>query len=201
MANCNCLMSPCVIPIFLFFPDSISQTNTNSAEPLLFLISLLRIRSGNCSSSRLRIFPLLSMTSESIIFAAASIKPEPQIPIAGTSPMTAQSKSCAASTFSMAPSAPLIPSLICAPSRAGPAGAEQAVSRSREPITTSPFVPISTKTRISSLSCIRVDRMQPTVSAPTKPAIIGSKHTCALGAAFSGSSRAGRITLSRMTGA
>ena len=75
------------------------------------------------------------------------------------------------------------------------------MSRSFEPITTSPLVPMSTSTRTPSLSKMRVASIAATVSAPTNPATIGRKHTIAFGAPFSGSSPAGTTSDSRTTGA
>jgi hypothetical protein len=74
------------------------------------------------------------------------------MPIGGTLPITPHLTSSRMSTRSIAPIAPRMPCLIWAPSRAGPAGAEQAISRRREPMTTSPLVPMSTATRTSGLS-------------------------------------------------
>ena len=80
------------------------------------------------------------------------MSPEPQMPIARAEPMTLQWTSSSIVTASIAPIAPLMPWRICAPSSAGPAGAEHAMSRSFEPMTTSPLVPMSTSARSSSLS-------------------------------------------------
>ena len=75
------------------------------------------------------------------------------------------------------------------------------MSRSFEPMTTSPLVPMSTSARSSPLSWMRVASTQAMVSAPTKPATIGSRQTCAFGAAFSGSSRAATTMPSLTAGA
>ena len=123
------------------------------------------------------------------------------MPAAGAEPITPQCTSSSIRTSSMAPIAPRIPWRICAPSRAGPAGAEQAMSRSFEPMTTSPLVPMSTRARSASLSSIRVASTQAMVSAPTKPATIGSRHTCAFGAALSGRSPAATTMPSLTAGA
>src|SRR5256885_2238321 len=65
--------------------------------------------------------------------AIRSISPEPQMPSAAVSPIVCTCTSSSTRTRSMAPCAPRIPWRICAPSSAGPAGAEQANRRSREP--------------------------------------------------------------------
>ena len=49
------------------------------------------------------------------------------------------------------------------------------MSRSFEPMTTSPLVPMSTSTRTPSLSKMRVASIAATVSAPTNPATMGRK--------------------------
>ena len=54
-------------------------------------------------------------------------------------------------TRSIAPGAARWPQLICAPSKAGPVGLEQASSRSRLPSTISALVPTSTSSVISSV--------------------------------------------------
>ena len=100
------------------------------------------------------------------------------------------------STWSMAPGAPRIPKRILAPSKAGPAAVEQARRRSRFPRTISPLVPMSMSRVSSSRRSKAAETMHPTVSAPTKPAILGSTRTAARGQAVSqsafGSSMASR---------
>ena len=96
-------------------------------------------------------------------------------------------------TRSMAPSAARMPWRICAPSSAGPAGAEQAQRCSREPSSTSPLVPMSTAMRISGVSSMRVASATATASAPTKPATSGSRQTRASGLTLRKSSRAGTV--------
>ena len=76
-------------------------------------------------------------------------------------------------TRSMAPGAARCPPEICAPSKAGPVGEEQASSRSLLPSTISALVPTSTISMISSDSCGLSERITPAVSAPTCPAMHG----------------------------
>jgi hypothetical protein len=78
------------------------------------------------------------------------MSPEPQMPRAGASPIVCTRMSSSTATRSIAPWAPRMPWRIWAPSKAGPAGAEQAQSRAREPRRTSPLVPMSTAARCSS---------------------------------------------------
>ena len=77
-------------------------------------------------------------------------------------------------TLSMAPGAARWPQEICAPSKAGPVGEEQASRRSRLPSTISALVPTSTTRVILSVLCGDSERMTPAVSAPTWPAMQGS---------------------------
>ncbi len=77
-------------------------------------------------------------------------------------------------TRSMAPGAARWPQLICAPSKAGPVGLEQASSRSRLPSTISALVPTSTSSVIASPRSGRSARIMPAASAPTWPAMQGS---------------------------
>ncbi len=101
----------------------------------------------------------------------------------------------------MAPMAARMPWRIWAPSSAGPAGAEHAHSRSREPSRTSPLVPMSTAMRRAGDSSMRVASATATASAPTKPATIGSRHTRASGGSLRKRSRAGSVSGWRITGA
>ena len=77
-------------------------------------------------------------------------------------------------TRSMAPGAARWPQLICAPSKAGPVGLEQASKRWLLPSTISAFVPTSTSKLILSLRSGRSAKITPAVSAPTWPAMQGS---------------------------
>ena len=70
-----------------------------------------------------------------------------------------------------------MPQEILAPSNAGPAAVEQATLRLRSPNTISPLVPMSiSSVRASSWSNL-VATMQPTVSPPTNPAMLGRMRT------------------------
>ena len=78
-------------------------------------------------------------------------------------------------TRSMAPGAARWPEEICAPSKAGPVGEEQASSRSRLPSTISALVPTSTTSIISSCRCGLSLSTTAAQSAPTCPAMQGSR--------------------------
>ncbi len=78
-------------------------------------------------------------------------------------------------TRSIAPGAARWPQLICAPSNAGPVGLDAASIRSRLPRTISAFVPTSTIRLTVSCSYGASDRITPAVSAPTWPAMHGSR--------------------------
>jgi hypothetical protein len=67
----------------------------------------------------------------------------------------------------MAPRVARIPCRMAAPSKAGPAGAEHARIRPREPRAISPLVPMSTANRISADSSSPVAMITASVSAPT----------------------------------
>ncbi len=126
------------------------------------------------SSSRLRSFPFSLMTSIFNSSATASIRPVPHIPMAFAFPIVFTSIPDSFITiFSIAPSLALIPWVIRAPSKAGPAAVEQEMSLSLFPMTSSPLVPISMANFISSPLCISEARITATVSPPTKPAIFG----------------------------
>jgi hypothetical protein len=75
---------------------------------------------------------------------------------------------------SIAPGAARWPQEICAPSKAGPVGDEQASSRFFEPRTISALVPTSTASMISSDSCGASESTMPAASAPTWPAMQGN---------------------------
>ena len=155
---------------------------------------------GKRSRRSIWMSPVQSTRPTSSAAATASISPEPQMPWGAPSPITWKRRSPSSTqTRSMAPTAPRIPWRICAPSSAGPAGAEQAISRSRVPITTSPFVPMSTTARTPTLSSSRVARAAPTASAPTKPATMGRKQTRASGLTLRWSVRAGSTSGCRTT--
>ena len=77
-------------------------------------------------------------------------------------------------TRSMAPGAARWPQLICAPSKAGPVGLEQASRRLWLPSTISALVPTSTSSVTSSDRSGRSASTTPAVSAPTWPAMQGS---------------------------
>ena len=104
------------------------------------------------------------------------------MPCAGPSPMTCQRSAPPSSqAWSMAPSAPRMPQVIFAPSKAGPAAVEQATRRARLPSTSSPLVPMSIiRVSFSRRSQSPLSR-QATVSAPTKPPITGSIISSASG--------------------
>ena len=76
-------------------------------------------------------------------------------------------------TRSIAPGAARWPQLICAPSKAGPVGLEQATSRSLLPSTISALVPTSTSSVISASRSGRSASTMPAASAPTWPAMQG----------------------------
>ncbi len=76
-------------------------------------------------------------------------------------------------TLSIAPGAARCPQLICAPSKAGPVGLEQASRRCRLPSTISALVPTSTSSVSSSRVSGRSARIMPAASAPTWPAMHG----------------------------
>ena len=78
-------------------------------------------------------------------------------------------------TRSIAPGAARWPQLICAPSNAGPVGLDAASIRSRLPSTISAFVPTSTIRFTISCWYGASDRITPAVSAPTCPAMHGSR--------------------------
>ena len=97
-------------------------------------------------------------------------------------------------TRSMAPGAARWPQLICAPSKAGPVGLEQASSRSRLPSTISALVPTSTSSVISEPRSGRSARIMPAASAPTCPAMQGSTYTRAFGCTAMPSDDAGSVS-------
>ena len=110
--------------------------------------SLAPSASGKRSRRSIWMSPVQSMRPTSSAAATASMRPEPQIPWGALSPITWNRRSpFSTHTRSMAPTAPRMPWRICAPSSAGPAGAEHAIRRSRVPMTTSPLVPMSTTAR------------------------------------------------------
>ena len=74
----------------------------------------------------------------------------------------------------MAPGAARWPEEICAPSKAGPVGDEQASSRFFEPSTISALVPTSTMSMVVRGICGDSDSTTPAVSAPTWPAMQGN---------------------------
>ena len=128
------------------------------------------------------------------ISATPSIIPEPQIPFALVSPLPMISKFTAKVDGSMriasiAPGAARMPCRMVAPSKAGPVAQDEHIRRLRLPRISSPLVPTSIMSVISSLlygsSAIRTA----TVSAPTNPAITGSQWTLAPGETLSPISR------------
>ena len=125
------------------------------------------------------------------ISAITSMIPEPQMPVTpralsapkpGSSdqrsePMTRKRGSRVAGsmrTRSMAPGAARWPEEICAPSKAGPVGDEQASTFSRLPSNISALVPTSTTSIISSWRCGASESATAAASAPTCPAMQGS---------------------------
>ena len=91
------------------------------------------------------------------------------------------------------PRAPRMPWRICAPSSAGPAGAEHAhrrVARAEQHLAVGADVDGDAQLVVSSM---RVASATATASAPTKPATSGSRHTRASGATFRNSSRAASV--------
>jgi hypothetical protein len=100
--------------------------------------------------------------------ATASTRPDPQIPIGSPSPITASSSE-SPSTFtpSIAPPAARIPHLIWAASKAGPAGAAVASTRSLEPSAISLLVPTSMNSRSRRSRVSPVASMPATMSPPT----------------------------------
>ena len=135
--------------------------------------------------------PSCEMIPARNISAIASMIPEPQTPVTpvvavasakpGSSdqksqPITLKRGSSVARSMrmrSIAPGAARWPQEICAPSKAGPVGDEQASSRSRLPNTISALVPTSTMSRSSSLRYGASASTTPAVSAPTWPAMQG----------------------------
>ncbi len=127
------------------------------------------------------------------ISATTSMIPEPQMPVIplaavaaakpGSSdhrsqPMTRKRGSFVAgsiSTRSMAPGAARWPEEICAPSKAGPVGEEQASTRAFDPSRISAFVPTSTISTMSSDWSGSSARATAAASAPTCPAMQGSR--------------------------
>ena len=117
--------------------------------------------------------------------------PEPQMPVTPVLPVASakpgssdhssqpitlkrgSSVSRSIRTRSIAPGAARWPLPICAPSKAGPVGEEQASSLSLLPSTISALVPTSTSSVISSLSQGVSDSTTPAQSAPTWPAMQG----------------------------
>ena len=77
------------------------------------------------------------------------------------------------STRSMAPGAARWPELICAPSKAGPVGEEQASTRVRSPSRISALVPTSTTSIRSSERFGPSESATAAASAPTCPAMQG----------------------------
>ena len=100
--------------------------------------------------------------------ATQSTSPEPHRPTGSTSPITSSSSSPSRIlTPSIAPSAARIPQRIWAASKAGPAGAAVASTRSLEPSAISLFVPTSMNRR-SRRSRVRPEASMPaTMSPPT----------------------------------
>ena len=93
--------------------------------------------------------------------ATASTRPEPHIPTASVSPITCSvSASPSILTPSIAPSAARMPHLIWAASKAGPAGAAVASTRSFDPSAISLLVPTSMNSRS------RLSRVSPVASIP-----------------------------------
>src|SRR5665648_587162 len=90
----------------------------------------------------------------------------------------------------MAPGAARIPYLMCAPSSAGPVAQEEEISSCRLPMMSSPFVPMSMISTFSSWLYGASAISTPTLSAPTKPASLGSTNTLAPRAKSSLRSRA-----------
>ena len=149
------------------------------------------------------ITPLAVRMPHKNISAITSMMPEPQTPVTGVAgskpgsldhnsqPITLKRGSSVARsirTRSMAPGAARWPQEICAPSNAGPVGEEQASRRWRLPSTSSAFVPTSTSRRISSDRYGPSDNTMPAASAPTCPAMHGSRYTRAPGLSISPSS-------------
>ena len=159
---------------------SSAQASTYSGLPSLFFRTLFVSRS-------ITNFPVLSMMPALNISATTSIMAEPQIPFAlilpsiwvcqSALPITLYFGSFVTGsifTFSIAPGAALIPNLICAPSNAGPVAHDVEHTLSLLPRRSSPFVPMSIMSTISSWKYCSWAIRTPTLSAPTKPASIGS---------------------------
>ena len=119
---------------------------------------------SSCETKR----PDLSSRPTRTSSAAASTRPEPQIPAGSVSPITSSSTAPSRSrTTSIAPSAARIPQAIWAASKAGPAGAAVQTTPSAEPRTTSQFVPTSIRSRRRRSRVIPVASMPATRSPPT----------------------------------
>ena len=119
--------------------------------------------------------------------ATASIRPEPQIPFtkSGSLPGPGITSNrmlpicLAIFTPAIAPGSPRIPCSICAPSNAGPAGAEQVVSLPWLLSAISAFVPISTASTLPGASMKFSKLITATASAPTCASIPAGTITCA----------------------
>ncbi len=137
------------------------------------------------------ISPFASTMPAIRISATASMMPDPQMPVTPVLP-TASAKpgssdhrslpitlnrgslvTASISTRSMAPGAARCPALICAPSKAGPVGEEQASRRWRLPSRISALVPTSTMSVIGSSRSGASASATAAASAPTCPAMQG----------------------------
>ncbi len=143
------------------------------------------IRCGVRAAKEPSTTPSALMMPHKYISATASMIPEPQMPVTPNAAMEAanpgssdhssepitlkRASSVAGSmrTRSIAPGAARWPQLICAPSKAGPVGLEQASKCSRFPSTISALVPMSTSSEISSSACGSSARIMAAASAPT----------------------------------
>jgi hypothetical protein len=114
--------------------------------------------------------------------ASRSTRPEPQIPCGSTSPIVRTVNApFTRRTDSMAPSAPGIPYRTRPPSKAGPAGQEQARVRIPSDRITSVFVPTSTSIRGNGASSPSMATRSAAASAPTWQAMSGAPQTRACG--------------------
>ena len=128
LASWSSRISFCVMTMSRSLPCSPAKANTNSRIPPT--VRNLPPRgwesAGDFSPASRPETPSRPQRSSS---ATASMSPEPQIPCGGISPITPnRTVPFSSRTLSMAPSPALMPFWICAPSKAGPAAAEQASS-------------------------------------------------------------------------
>jgi len=94
--------------------------------------------------------------------------PEPQMPFGGRSPMVRYRRRLSAPIFTLqiAPGSARMPEWLTAPSSAGPAAPAPMSRKSRQPSTSSPFVPMSRNSARSSRVSRSVSSSPPVMSPP-----------------------------------